>query len=389
MRPLHALLVIPLAAFSAYADEGAERPFTWRPSFVTRSVVTDNAFLTSSEKDTDLGVWMEPRVELDYRVPAAQLGADLGAQIPRYLDHSSLNDVYWRTNVQGEAGLWPGFSVRISDAFTPMPVALGVPDDAPTNLAQTNRAQGELRYWRELPGGREMTVGILGARFDGEKVDALVPDSDGDAVLDTSFRPDFSEGGGFAELRNPLGEDHAIMLRGGSRYRSFDSLSEGEYLDAEGTLGLESRLPGGFDLALAGGFGWLDPRDGSGEPQALGRAELGWRNASGLRVQLGFHHAMASDLIGNDFIDTTGRLTLEKYFGLQTSATVTAFVSQLDAQSDHPSHNLFGGAEVVLRRQLSRHFQVSMAYRYWENDGGFASDDFRQNQASVSFSYRH
>ena len=98
---------------------------------------------------------------------------------------------------------------------------------------------------------------------------------------------------------------------------------------------------------------------------------------------------MASDLIGNDFIDTTGRLTLEKYFGLQTSATVTAFVSQLDAQSDHPSHNLFGGAEVVLRRQLSRSFQVSVAYRYWENDGGFATDDFRQNQASVSFSYRH
>jgi hypothetical protein len=389
MRRLHALLLIPLAASAVHADEGAERPFTWRPSFETRSVLNDNAFMTTHDKDTDLGVWMEPRVELDYRVPAARLGADLGAQIPRYLDHSSLNDVFWRTNVHGEAGLWPGFSVRLSDAFTPMPVALGLPDDAPTNLAQTNRAQGELRYWRELPGGREMTVGILGARFDGEKVDALVPDSNGDAVLDTSFRPDFSEGGGFAELRNPFGEDHAIMLRGGTRYRSFDSLSEGEYLDAEGTLGLESRLPGGFDLALAGGFGWLDPRDGSGEPQALGRAELGWRHASGLRVEAGFHHAFASDLAGNDFIDTTGRLTLEKYFGLQTSVTVTGFVSQLDAQSSHPSHNLFGGAEVVLRRQLSRRFQVSVAYRYWENDGGFAIDDFRQNQASLSFSYRH
>ena len=389
MRRFHALLLIPLAASAARADEGAERPFTWRPSFETRTVLTDNAFLSSPDKDTDLGVWMEPRVELDYRVPAAQLGADLGAQIPRYFDHSSLNDVFWRTNVHGEAGLWPGLSVRISDAFTPTPIALGLPDDASQNLAQTNRAQGELRYWHELPGGREMTVGILGARFDGDKVEAFAPDSEGDPTFDTKFSPDFSEGGGFAELRNPFGEDHALLVRGGTRYRSFDSLEDGEYLDAEGTLGWESRLPGGFDLALAGGFGWLDPRGGSGEPQALGRAELGWRHASGLRVQLGFHHAVASDLVGNDFIDTTGRLTLEKYFGLQTSATVTAFLSQLDAQSAHPAHNLFGGAEVVLRRQLSRSFQISVAYRYWENDGGFETDDFHQNQASVAFSYRH
>jgi hypothetical protein len=108
-----------------------------------------------------------------------------------------------------------------------------MPDDAPTNLAQTNRAQGELRYWRELPGGREMTVAVLGARFDGDKVDALVPGPGGDAELDSSFRPDFSEGGGFAEIRNPFGEDHALLLRGGTRYRSFDDLTEGEYLDAE------------------------------------------------------------------------------------------------------------------------------------------------------------
>jgi hypothetical protein len=389
MRSLRALLLIPLAASVARADEGAERAFTWRPSFETRSVLTDNAFLTSSHKDTDLGIWMEPRLELDYRVPALQLGADLGAQVPRYVDHTSLNDAYWRTNVYGEAGLWPGLSVRLSDAYTPQPIALGMPDDSTTNLAQTNRAQGEIRYWRELPGGREMTVGILGARFDGQKVAALVPGSDGDAVADQNFRPDFSEGGGFAEFRNPFGEDHALLVRGGTRYRSFDSLSEGEYLDAEGTVGLESRLPGGFDLALAGGFGWLDPRGGSGEPQALGRAELGWRHESGLRVQLGFHHAIASDLVGNDFIDTTGRLTLEKYFGLQTSATVTAFVSELDAQSAHPGNHLFGGAEVVVRRQLSRAFQISVAYRYWENDGGFETDDFRANQVSMAFSYRH
>jgi hypothetical protein len=388
MRAPRALLLVGLLAAAARADEGAERRFTWRPSFETRSALTDNAFLTKKDEHGDLGFWLEPRLELDYRTPAAQIGADLGAQVPRYLDHGSLNDTFWRTRVQGEAGLWPGLSVRLSDAYTPQPILLGAPDDATPNLAQTNRAEGELRYWHEFSGGRELTVGVEGARFDSDKIDAWVPGPGGDAVFDSGFRPDYSEGGGFAEVRNPLGEDHALLFHAGTRYRSFDALSEGEYLDAEGTVGLESRLPGGFDLALAGGFGWLDPREGGGEPQGLGRATLGWQSSNGLRVQLGFHHQITSDLAGNDFVDTTGRMTLEKYFGLRTSATVTAFLSNLDARSAHPSHDLFGGAELVIRRQLSRNFQVSLSYRYWENGGGFEGDDFRQNQASLTFSYR-
>lgn len=389
MRRSCALLLLALLAGGARADEGAERRFSWRPSFETRSVLDDNAFLSSDDEDTDLGIWMQPRLELDYRVPAGQLGADLGAQVPRYLDHSSHNDAFWRTHVHGEAGIWRGLSVRVSDAFTPEPVALGLPDDSPINMAQVNRAEAELRYWHELPGERELTFGIVGARFDGEKVDALVPGPGGAPMLDTGFRPDFSEGGGFAELRNPVGEDHALFARTRAAYRSFDTVSEGNHLDAMGLLGFQSRLPAGLDLEVAGGFGWFDVSGESGEPHALGRADLAWRHASGLDVRLGFHHEMTSDLLGNDFMDTTGRLSFEKYLWLQTSATLTAFVSQLDSESLHPSGNLFGGAEIVLRRQLSRRFQVSVAYRYWENAGGFEVDDFRQNQASVAISYRH
>jgi hypothetical protein len=389
MRRRNALLLLALlVGAAARADEGAERRFTWRPSFESRSVLDDNAFLSDGGEDTDFGIWMQPRLELDYRVPAAQVGADLGAQVPRYFDHTPLNDVWWRTQVQGEVGLWPGLSLRVGDAFTPQPVALGLPEDAPTNLAQTNRASGELRYWRELPGGRELTLGALGARFDSEKVTALVPGPGGSALVDPDFRPDFVEGGGFAELRNPIGEDHALLVRGGARHRSFDEVSDADHLEASGLLGLESRLPGGVDLDVAGGYGWLDARGSGSDPHVIGRAALGWRHASGLNFRLGFHHEMTTDLAGNDFLDTTGRISVEKYFGLRTAATVTGFLSQLDSDSLHPSGNLYGGAEIVVRRQLSRSFQISLSYRYWENAGGFELDDFSQNQASLTFSYR-
>jgi hypothetical protein len=192
------------------------------------------------------------------------------------------------------------------------------------------------------------------------------------------------------ELRNPIGENHAILLRTNIDYRKFDDESDADHLEAGGLLGLESQLPLGFDLDLAGGAGYLDTEGGSNQPHVVGYGNLVWRNApSGLQVRLGFHHEMTQDLAGNDFMDTTGRVSIEKYFGLQTSATVTGFVSQFDNDSVNPSDNLYGGAEVVLRRQISRNFQVSLAYRYWDNAGDFDLDDFQQNQASIAITYRH
>ena len=197
---------------------------------------------------------MEPRLELDYRTPAAKLGADLGAEVPRYLDHTSLNDVYWRTRVHGEAGIWPGLSARASRMRTRRePIALGAPDDSTTNLAQTNRAGRRAPLLARAAGRSRADARRLGRALRRPEGRARsCRDRAASRSRIRSFRPDFSEGGGFAELRNPLGEDHALVLRGGSRYRSFDSLSQGEYLDAEGTLGLESRLPFGFDLGARG-----------------------------------------------------------------------------------------------------------------------------------------
>ncbi|HKX38888.1 MAG TPA: hypothetical protein VJN20_09550, partial [Burkholderiales bacterium] len=64
-------------------------------------------------------------------------------------------------------------------------------------------------------------------------------------------------------------------------------------------------------------------------------------------------------------------------------------VSQLKNRGAGPSQNLFGGVELAVRRQISRNFQLSVAYRYWDNGGDFGLDDFQQHQATLGFSYRH
>jgi hypothetical protein len=389
MRRAFALLLIaPALAVGARADEGAARRFTWRPSFETRSVYDSNAFLTEN-KDSDIGLWMVPRLELDYRTTIGSVGADLGAEIPRYFDNSSLNDTYWRVKGYGELGLWPGVTLRVSDALTPQPIMLGLPDDSPSNLAQANRANVEMRVWRELPGGREVSGGVVGSRFDSENFPALVPNgSQNDPVLDDDFRPSFTEASAYAEARNPIfGEGHALFARGRLLHRNMDTISEGDFLDVGGMFGYQGRIAK-VDLELAGGAGLLDARGLGNEVHALGLANVGWRHErSGLRFKLGFHHQLTPDLMGKAFIDTTGKLSVERYFGLRTSATVTGFLSQLDSNTLDET-NLFGGVEVGMRRQISRNFQVNVGYRFWDNGGDFSLDDFQQHQATIGFSYR-
>jgi hypothetical protein len=390
-RPLALLLLAPALASVARADEGegAERRFTWRPSFETRSVYDSNAFLGDEDKDADYGVWMIPRLQLDYRTPAGSVGADLGAEIPRYFDHSKLNDTFWRMRGYGELGLWPGLSLHVSDALTPQPMLLGLPEDSPSNLAQANRAEAELRYWHELPGGRELTFGAGATRFDAEPIPTLVPGPGNLPVFDDDLRPSFTEENGYLEVRNPLrNEKHALVLRGQLRNRHFDAISEGDHLDAGGLLGFEGRLKDAIDVEIAGGAGWLDAKGVGSDVHALARANLGWRHErSGVFFRLGFHHQVTPDLVGKAFIDTTGRLQLERYFGLKTSATVTGFLSYLKSHAASPSTNQFGGVELAVRRQISRSFQITAAYRYWDNGGEFSVDDFQQHQASIGLSY--
>lgn len=386
-------LLIPCAclalAASALAQEATERPFSWRPSIQMRGLWTDNIGLTQPRREGDFGFFAAPRVEAAYRTDAYELDFDGAVDVRRYTDDARLDDVFYRVNTGAEVGVLPGLSMRLSDAYTPTVRTLGLPDDDPANLIQSNRAQLEMRYWRELPGSRELAVGAIGGRFDTESFQTLVAGPGGSVVLDPRFRADFWEGGGYAEFQNPIGEHHAGYLRTAVRQRSFDDEPDGDHLQVSGLAGFRSHIEPGFELDVAGGYGWLDFGGGQDESSVLVRADLNLRRPDGWRFQAGFHHELSVDIAGNDFQDTTGRIGVEKYLGTRTAVGVTGFLSQLQSDSTQPHGNRFGGFEVKVRRQLVRRVTASLSYRYWQNAGSFSRDDFEQSRVILGLTYRH
>jgi len=382
-------LACAAVAAGASAEEGGERPFTWRPSFQIRGVLNDNIKLTDSDKDDDFGYYAAPRVEAAYRKAAYELEFDGSVDVRRYTDDTKVDETFYRVVTAGEAGILPGLTARISNTYAPQVEQLGRPDDDPANMIQSNRAEIEMRYWRELPGARELSAGIVGGRFDTQKFDALVSGPGGAPVLDDRFRADFWEEAGFVEFQNPFSEQLAGYARGLVRHRSFDKESDGDHVESSGVMGIRGHFAEGLEFDVAGGWGWIDFRNGGDDSQVLARADLKFRRADGWRFNLGFHHELTVDITGEDFTDTTGRLGVEKYFGAQTAASVVGFISRLDSDATDPSENVFGGVEVKIRRQLVRRVEVSLAYRYWKNAGDFDPDDFEQSRLVLGLTYRH
>jgi hypothetical protein len=358
------LSALQLAA-PASADEPSDRHFFWRPSLQAQTVVEDDAHVGGSSQDGDVSFQFVPRVEAAWRTSAYELEADVAADLRRYTHEKTLNDQFVRAYVSGEAGLVPGLTLRVSDAFVPQPVRLGVPEDATSNLLQTNRVEADVRYWRELSEGRELSIGLRGTRFNSPGFAALVPGPGGAPVVDPKFQANFWEGGGFLRFQNAVGKRSAFYLQGSARYRSFDQSSASDHTQGSMLLGFRTNFLRNF------GF------------------EILYRTTRGWRLALGLHNRFTADLAGNDFMDATGRLVVERFFGKRTAATLTTFVSLLDAASASPQRNGFGGVELVLRRQLTRRVQLGLSYRYWENAGSFAADDFQQNRVTFGLSYRH
>jgi hypothetical protein len=373
----------------AAAQEADARPFSWRPSIQLRGLWSDNIGITARKREDDFGLFAAPRLEAAYRTEAYELDFDGAVDVRRYTDDAGLDDVFYRVNTGAEVGVLPGLSVRLSDAYTPTVRTLGLPDDDPANLIQSNRAQLEMRYWRELPGSRELALGAFGGRFDTESYATGVAGPGGTVVVDPRFRADFWEGGGYAEFQNPIGEHHAAYLRGSVRQRTFDVEPDGDHLHVAGLAGFRTHIEPGLELDLSGGYGWLDFGGGDDESSWLARAELNLRRPDGWRFQLGFHHELTVDIAGQDFQDTSGRIGVEKYLGTRTAVGATAFLSQLHSDATRPRGNLFGGFEVKVRRQLVRRLTASLSYRYWENAGSFELDDFEQSRIVLALTYRH
>jgi hypothetical protein len=65
------------------------------------------------------------------------------------------------------------------------------------------------------------------------------------------------------------------------------------------------------------------------------------------------------------------------------------FTTRYDCDTLGSGANWFGGAEVKLRRQLTRRTQIGIGYRYWDNQGDYKPDDMQQNRLLVDLNFRY
>jgi hypothetical protein len=381
-------LLVPLAAAALLgpsAPAGAEGRLgglTIRPSADFATVFDDNLLLTDGDEQSSFGVWIRPRLEVAYRTETLDLGADLGADVRRYADYySEMADEFWSLAGHAQVGVLPGLTLRVENAFVPNPVQLGLPPDQGTNMLQTNRSDAELRYWRVLPGEREVSLGVRGTRFFSDDYSEDVPGGGGTVILDDNFHADYWGGSGFLEYQEPLGRRTSAYARAQAGYRTFDDSPRSDNVDYSLLLGMRSLRFRNTEIEIAGGYGRIHFSSLGDQPRILGRASLRHRLASGWSWRIGVNHLSSADLLGNAALETTGSLGVEKRFADgRTAAGVTLFLTRFDTKSWTEGANLFGGAELLVRRQLTRRTQVRLAYRHWNNGGGYDIDDMLQNR---------
>ena len=372
-----AFVVCAALAFSGSAAHAEGEPgyFSWQPSLHASLTANDNVFHEDNGESGSLGVWLAPRLELGYRTGAVELGADLGVDLRRYVKHSSaLSAELFRAIGWGEIGLSPGLSLRVSNAFVPQPVRVGLPEDEASNQVQTNRLDAGLHWWRELPGRRELEAGLLGSYFSSEKYSQVVPLEGGGFAVDDDFRADYAQGLGFVEFQSPLAERTSTYVRGQLAYRAFSEGSAADHSNFSLLFGVRSSRWEGLDLALAAGVGGLSFDSFADALRVLGELNLGYRLPSGWRFSLAARHLMTPNLAGDDAMESTGQLGVEKRFGTATAASVRLFVTRFDGDLRADAANLFGGVELRIRRQVSRHLQLALSYRHLRNRGGFDLD---------------
>ncbi|HEY8155907.1 MAG TPA: hypothetical protein VII72_17385 [Myxococcota bacterium] len=395
------LLAIPLACLAAAAllglpaqparAEGKQGDFSISPSVELTTVFDDNLLLTDSDEASSFGVWLRPRIELGYRTETLDLGADLGADVRRYADYySELADEFWNINGHAEVGLLPGLTFRAANSFVPNPVQLGLPPDQGINMVQTNRTDAELRYWLGLPGEREVSFGMRGTRFFSDGFSEDVPGSGGTVILDDSFHADYWGGTGYVEYQEPLGRRTSGYARAQAGYRSFDDSPQSDDLDYSLLLGVRSLRFRNTEIDVAGGYGRIHFSSLGQQPRIMGRANLRYRLPSGWSWRLGVNHLTSADLLGNAALETTGSIGVEKRFADgRTAAGVNLFITRFDSKSWSGGANLFGGAELQVRRQLTRRTQLRVAYRHWNNQGDYQYDDMKQNRLLIDLSLRY
>ena len=385
--PFALLLVALLWLPSIALGDGPEAGFWWTPSLRVTGVVDDNIFFKNANENGDVGFWIAPRMEAGYSGQAFAVGADVGVDVRQYLDDGGINDQQIRATGWGEVSLAPGLDLKLQNAYVPQAVILGLPDDDTLNNVQTNRADASLQWSHQLVPGRSFTIGAVGTHFLAEEHADALPAAGGGFAVDPSFRGDFLQGLAFLQVDASLAERTTLWARTQASYRDFSELSSADHTNVSMLLGIESRYWRGVELSASlGGGAVLFDGLGTGY-RAVARARGLKRFEQGLSIWLGGRHLRSPDLRGDEVAESRGEIGFEQRFGSATALDVRGFVTYYDAAFVGGA-NLFGGAEVRLRRQLTRHLQVGVTYRYWGNGGRFAADDFSQNRVALEIGFR-
>jgi hypothetical protein len=383
IRPLAALAAAALAGPAPdAAAEGEPDLFTLRPSLSSTFVADDNPELERSGGDATVGAWLRPRVQVDYRAPYVDLGADLGVDVRRYAGYdSSLSDEFGRVSGWADLKLVPGVGLRIANAWVPRALRLGRPDDEGENLVQTNHLEGLLRHWRSLPGERELEIGVQGSYFVSEDFAEAVGGG-----VDQDFRANHVGGLGYVELQTPLGQRVKGFLRAQAGYRALQDAPDADHADVGGSLGLRVPFGDGSSFEVGGGAGWLRFTGLDDRPRALGRTALRLRLPGDFQSTLGVTHLLSANLEGRTVQETEARIEIERYFGRRTAAAVALFGTRYD-DATLGDVDLFGGGEARVRYQITRATQIVVRYRHWTNAGHFGADDFAQNRTTLELRF--
>jgi hypothetical protein len=262
-------------------------------------------------------------------------------------------------------------------------VYLGRPEDHSANLVQTNRLVGSLHVWREVPFGGEVLLTAQAVRHSSESFAAEI----GNGVFDDDFHADFWEGAMLGEFQVPLFGGTSGFVRSHLRYRTFDDSMASNFGDFSILIGARSHWFRSVDFDFALGHGRLGFDVGK-QNRFLGQANLRYRMPGGTTLRFSVVNRNTADIVGNDFVETTGRLAVERRFGERTAASVEIFLSRFNNEVWDSGANAFGGVETSIRHQLARRMQLELIYRYWDNRGDYAIDDLRQDQVSLRFTYR-
>ncbi len=372
---------------SVAAAEDQENRFTYHPSILITMLGDDDPYL-EEQNDGAFGAWIAPNLELGYRADFYELQADLGADIRRYIDESDLSEEFYRAVVNGEIGVLPGLTLRVSNAFKPQPERVSSPADATRNLQQANQVDAEVRYWKELPGRRELLMALRGGYFVGEDFNALLFMDGGGSMTHPDFEPDHWEAAGKLEVQTPLGERSSLYARSELEFRTYSESEVPDRGEFAILVGARSRAFRHIEIDLAVGYGMVAFESNDDLHRIVGEGSLRVRLPNGWALRASAANRFVSDLSGNVFVETTGRMGIEKHFGEMISASIAAFVSRLENDAWNLPKNLFGGAEFRIQSRIGRHTVVAITYRYWENAGDFSMDDFNQDRVALEFFYR-